>query len=92
MKTINNDLKKKKKKKKNPVLNHAKVLEISIGIFFCRCVLVHLPKVCPEVVPEYFIIRKVGRWDFSSWVSYHCQLKLIYLFFDPVIYLFPSDE
>ena len=76
----------------NPVLNHVKVLEISIGIFFCHCVLVCLPKVCSKVVPECFIIRKVGRWDFSSWVSYHCQSKLIYLLFNPVVYLFPSDK
>ena len=35
----------------NSVLAHVKVLEISIGIFFCRCVLVCPPEVCSEVVP-----------------------------------------
>ena len=76
----------------NSVLRHAKVLEISIGISFCHCVLVHLSEVHSKIVPECFIIRKMGRWDSSSWVPYHCQLKLIYLLFDPVVYLFPSYE
>jgi hypothetical protein len=76
----------------DPVLDHVKVLEVSIGIFFCCCVLVCLPEVCSEVVPECFIIGKVGSWDSLSWVFYYCQSKLIYLLFDPVIYLFPSDE
>ena len=76
----------------DPVLDHVKVLEISIGVFFCRCVLVCLPEVCSKVVPECFIIGKMGRGDSSSWVFYYCQSKLIYFLFDPVVYLFPSDE
>ena len=44
----------------NSVLAHVKVLEISIGIFFCRCVLVCPPEVCSEVVPECFIIGEMG--------------------------------
>ena len=42
------------------VLNHVKVLEISISIFFCCCVLVCPPEVCSKVVPECFIIGEMG--------------------------------
>ena len=45
----------------NPVLKHVKVLKISIGIFFCCCVLVCLSVVHSEVILECLIIRKVDR-------------------------------
>ena len=76
----------------DPVLAHAKLLEISIGIFFCHYVLVCPPEVCSEVVSECFIIGEMGGWDSSGWVSYYCQSKLIYFLFNPVVYFFSSDE
>ena len=68
------------------------IFEVSISILFCCCVLVCLSEVCSEIVPECLISRKVGRWDPSDQIAYYCLSKLIDLFFDPIVHLFPSDE
>ena len=76
----------------DPIFTHVQVLEVSVGILFCCCVLVCLSEVCSKIVPERLISRKVGRWDPSDWITYYCSSKLIDLFFDPIVHLFSSDE
>ena len=76
----------------DPVFSHAQVLEISVGILFCCCVLVCFSEVCSEIILECLISRKVDRWDPSDWTAYYCPLKLIDLFFNPIVHLFSSDE